>query len=45
VHPNTEKPGEENMKIIHYSDAEAKKYPSDQAKGATGRVEIGRAHV
>jgi len=31
------------MKIIHYSEAEAKKYPSDQAKGATGRVVIGQA--
>ena len=31
------------MKRIHYSDAEAKKYPSAQAKGATGRVVIGQA--
>jgi quercetin dioxygenase-like cupin family protein len=31
------------MKIIHYSEAEAKKYPSEQAKGATGRVVIGQA--
>ena len=31
------------MKIIHYSEAEAKKYPSDQAKGAIGRVVIGKA--
>ena len=31
------------MKIIHYSDAEAKKYPSEQAKNATGRVVIGQA--
>jgi len=25
------------MKIIHYSEAEAKKYPSEQAKNANGR--------
>ena len=31
------------MKIIHYSEAEAKKYPSDQAKGAAGRVVVGQA--
>jgi quercetin dioxygenase-like cupin family protein len=31
------------MKIIHYSEAQAKKYPSEQAKGATGRVVIGQA--
>jgi len=31
------------MKIIHYSEAEEKKYPSEQAKGATGRVVIGQA--
>jgi quercetin dioxygenase-like cupin family protein len=31
------------MKIIHYSEAEAKKYPSEQAKNATGRVVIGQA--
>ncbi len=31
------------MKVIHYSEAEAKKYPSEQAKGATGRVVIGKA--
>jgi quercetin dioxygenase-like cupin family protein len=31
------------MKIIQYTDAEAKKYPSDQAKGAAGRVVIGKA--
>ena len=31
------------MKIIHYSAAEAKKYPSEQAKNATGRVVIGQA--
>jgi quercetin dioxygenase-like cupin family protein len=37
------KSGEGKMKIIHYSEAEAKKYPSEQAKGATGRVVIGQA--
>ncbi len=31
------------MKIIHYQEAEEKKYPSDQAKGAAGRVVIGKA--
>jgi quercetin dioxygenase-like cupin family protein len=31
------------MKIIHYSEAQAKKYPSEQAKGATGRVVVGQA--
>jgi len=31
------------MKIIDYSEAEAKKYPSGQAQGATGRVVIGKA--
>ena len=30
------------MKIIHYSEAEAKKYPSEQAKNAIGRVVIGQ---
>ncbi len=30
------------MKIIHYSAAEAKRYPSEQAKNATGRVVIGK---
>jgi uncharacterized cupin superfamily protein len=31
------------MKIIHYTEAEEKKYPRDQAKAAAGRVVIGRA--
>jgi quercetin dioxygenase-like cupin family protein len=31
------------MKIIHYAEAEAKKYPSEQAQGAVGRVVIGQA--
>ena len=31
------------MKIIDYSEAEAKKYPSGQARGAPGRVVIGKA--
>jgi quercetin dioxygenase-like cupin family protein len=31
------------MKIIHYTETEQKKYPSDQAKGAAGRVVIGKA--
>jgi len=31
------------MKIIHYSEAEARKYPSDQAQGVAGRVVIGKA--
>ena len=31
------------MKIIHYKEAEEKKYPSGQAKGAVGRVVIGKA--
>jgi quercetin dioxygenase-like cupin family protein len=31
------------MKLIHYTEAEQKKYPSDQAKGAAGRVVIGQA--
>jgi quercetin dioxygenase-like cupin family protein len=31
------------MKIIHYREAEEKKYPSDQAQGASGRVVIGKA--
>ncbi len=31
------------MKIIHYSDAEAKVFTGDQVKGATGRVLVGRA--
>ena len=34
---------EGEMKIIHYQEAEEKKYPSDQAKGAAGRVVIGKA--
>jgi quercetin dioxygenase-like cupin family protein len=37
------KSGEGKMKIIYYSETEAKKYPSEQAKGATGRVVIGQA--
>lgn len=36
-------PKEEELKIIHYAEVEAKKYPSDQAKEATGRVVIGRS--
>ncbi len=36
--------GEEvGMKIIHYGEAEERKYPSDQAQGASGRVVIGKA--
>jgi len=31
------------VKIIHYSEAGAKRYPSAQARGATGRVVIGQA--
>ena len=31
------------MKIIHFTEAEQKKYPSDQARGAAGRVVIGKA--
>ncbi|HBD08681.1 MAG TPA: cupin domain-containing protein, partial [Syntrophobacteraceae bacterium] len=31
------------MKIISYSDAEAKVFTGDQVRGATGRVLIGRA--
>jgi quercetin dioxygenase-like cupin family protein len=31
------------MKIIHYTGAEEKKYPGDQANGASGRVVIGKA--
>ena len=31
------------MKIIHYAEAEAKKYPGGQAKEATGRVVIGHS--
>lgn len=31
------------MKIIQYREAEEKKYPSDQAQGAAGRVVIGQA--
>ena len=31
------------MKIIRYREAEAKNYPSKVAKGATGRVVIGKA--
>lgn len=31
------------MKIIHYSEAEAKVFNSDPAKGVTGRVVIGQA--
>ncbi|NWF56433.1 MAG: cupin domain-containing protein [Syntrophaceae bacterium] len=31
------------MKIIHYSEVEPKRYPSEQAKNATGRVVIGQA--
>ena len=31
------------MKIIHYQGVEEKKYPADQAKGASGRVVIGKA--
>ena len=30
------------MKIIHFSEAKAKKYPSEQAKNAIGRVVIGQ---
>jgi quercetin dioxygenase-like cupin family protein len=37
-------PGREvGMKIMHYSEAEEKNYPSEQAKSATGRVVIGQA--
>jgi quercetin dioxygenase-like cupin family protein len=36
-------PQEDPLKIIHYSEAEAKKYPSDQAKAAAGRVVIGQS--
>lgn len=36
-------PKEEKLKIIHYAEAEAKKYPSDLAKEATGRVVIGQS--
>jgi len=31
------------MKIIHYSEAEARVYASDLAKGTTGRLVIGQA--
>ena len=31
------------MKIIHYKEAEEKRYPGDQANGASGRVVIGKA--
>ncbi|MBM4331718.1 MAG: cupin domain-containing protein [Deltaproteobacteria bacterium] len=31
------------MKIIHYTEVEAKSYPSDLVKGAKGRVVIGQA--
>lgn len=31
------------MKVIHYSEAEAKVFDSDPAKGVTGRVVIGKA--
>lgn len=31
------------MKIVHYTEADAKTYPSDQARDATGRVVIGRS--
>lgn len=31
------------MKIIHYLEVEAQQYPSHLAKGATGRVVIGKA--
>jgi quercetin dioxygenase-like cupin family protein len=31
------------MKIIHYSEAKEKKYPSEQGKNATGRIVIGQA--
>lgn len=31
------------MKLIHYKDEEGKAYPNESAKGATGRVVIGKA--
>ena len=31
------------MKVINYREAEEKKYPADQAQGASGRVVIGKA--
>lgn len=31
------------MKIIHYSEAEAKQYANDTVQGVTGRVVIGKA--
>ncbi len=31
------------MKLIHYTEEQAKAYPSDLAKGAVGRVVIGKA--
>ncbi len=31
------------MKLIHYKDVEGRAYPSDLAKGAIGRVVIGKA--
>jgi quercetin dioxygenase-like cupin family protein len=31
------------MKLIHYKDEEGRAYPSDLAKGAIGRVVIGKA--
>ena len=31
------------MKLIHYKDEEGRAYPSDLAKGAVGRVVIGKA--
>jgi len=30
------------MKIIHYSEAEPKRFDSDNAKGVTGRIVIGK---
>ena len=32
-----------HMKIIHYSDAEPKHFDTNDAKGVTGRVVIGKA--
>ena len=31
------------MKIIHYSEAEPKRFDSDNAKGVTGRIVIGKS--
>ena len=31
------------MKLIHYKDEEGRAYPSELARGATGRVVIGKA--